>query len=106
MTHPMKNRTAIVGLGITEMGRVYRSASDLACEAVFLALKDAGLNKSELDGLLEKVNARVTGPRLEVSQREAFINQVPWTLSVLKKTSAGGFVKESDFLLLAPPQIP
>ena len=52
MTHPMKNRTAIVGLGITEMGRVYRSASDLACEAVFLALKDAGLNKSELDGYL------------------------------------------------------
>ena len=58
MTHPMKNRTAIVGLGITEMGRVYRSASDLACEAVFLALKDAGLNKSELDGLL--INAGLT----------------------------------------------
>jgi len=54
----MKNRTAICGLGITEMGRVYRSASDLATEAVFLALKDAGLAKSELDGLL--INAGLT----------------------------------------------
>ena len=45
MTHPMKNRTAIVGLGITEMGRVYSSPSDLASEAVFLALKDEGHNK-------------------------------------------------------------
>ncbi len=58
MSHPMKNRTAICGLGITEMGRVYRSASDLATEAVFLALKDAGLAKSELDGLL--INAGLT----------------------------------------------
>ena len=58
MTHPMKNRAAICGLGITEMGRVYRSATDLATEAVFLALKDAGLKKSELDGLL--INAGLT----------------------------------------------
>lgn len=58
MSHPMKNRTAICGLGITEMGRVYRSASDLATEAVFLALKDTGLAKSELDGLL--INAGLT----------------------------------------------
>ena len=58
MSHPMKNKTAICGLGITEMGRVYRSAADLATEAVFLALKDAGLPKSELDGLL--INAGLT----------------------------------------------
>ena len=58
MSHPMKNRTAICGLGITEMGRVYRSATDLATEAVFLALKDAGLAKTELDGLL--INAGLT----------------------------------------------
>ena len=58
MPHPMSGATAICGLGITEMGRVYRDASDLAAEAVYMALDDAGLDKSELDGLL--INAGVT----------------------------------------------
>jgi acetyl-CoA acetyltransferase len=40
------------------MGRVYRDAEDLAAEAVYLALADAGLPKSQLDGLL--INAGVT----------------------------------------------
>src|SRR5258705_5656274 len=45
--------TAICGLGMTELGRVYeRTASDFAAEAVLAALADAGLAKSELDGLL------------------------------------------------------
>lgn len=58
MAHPMSGKAAICGLGMTEMGRVYRSATDLATEAVFLALGDAGLEKSQLDGLL--VNAGTT----------------------------------------------
>src|SRR5262245_35814214 len=45
--------TAICGLGMTELGRVYeRSASDLAAEAVLAACADAGIAKDELDGLL------------------------------------------------------
>ncbi len=52
MKHPMNSAAAITGLGLTEMGRVYRDAEDLAAEAVFLALEDAGLQKSDLDGLL------------------------------------------------------
>ncbi|MEM9622977.1 MAG: thiolase family protein [Pseudomonadota bacterium] len=52
MAHPISGKTAICGLGMTDMGRVYRSASDLATEAVFRALDDAGLDKSQLDGLL------------------------------------------------------
>ncbi len=52
MKHPMNGSTAVCGLGITEMGRVYRSANDLAIEAVHLALADAGMDKSDLDGLL------------------------------------------------------
>lgn len=67
--------------------------------------RTVGGGGSSIDGLLEKVNERVTGPKLEVSQRDAFINGVPWALSILKKTSSGDYVKESDFLLLAPPQI-
>jgi acetyl-CoA acetyltransferase len=52
-THPLSGRTAITGLGMTELGRVYgRSATDFAVDAVLRALADAGLAKSELDGLL------------------------------------------------------
>jgi acetyl-CoA acetyltransferase len=44
---------AIAGLGLTEMGEVYgRSSTDLAAEAVRLAVADAGLALADLDGLL------------------------------------------------------
>ena len=43
MTQSLKGRYAIVGLGLTEMGRVYDSAMGFAVEAVRLALEDAGL---------------------------------------------------------------
>ncbi|MCH2337558.1 MAG: thiolase family protein, partial [Pseudomonadales bacterium] len=58
MNHPMNSATAVSGLGMTEMGRVYRSATDLATEAVYLAIDDAGIEKSELDGLL--INTGIT----------------------------------------------
>jgi acetyl-CoA acetyltransferase len=58
MAHPISGKAAICGLGMTEMGRVYRSANELAAEAVYLALADAGLEKSQLDGLL--INAGQT----------------------------------------------
>jgi acetyl-CoA acetyltransferase len=55
----LKGKTAISGLGITEMGRVYgHSAAWFATEAVRLALDDAGLQKNDIDGLL--VNQGVT----------------------------------------------
>ena len=58
--HPLRAATAICGLGLTEVGRVYdRTASDFAAEAVLLALADAGLAKRELDGLL--VSAGMAG---------------------------------------------
>ncbi|GAA1868871.1 thiolase [Pseudonocardia ailaonensis] len=44
---------AVVGLGVTDMThRVYGSGRDFAAEALALALADAGLDKSDLDGLL------------------------------------------------------
>jgi acetyl-CoA acetyltransferase len=49
----LRGRTAIVGLGITEQGKVYgRSPLGFAAEAVRLALADAGLARRDLDGLL------------------------------------------------------
>src|SRR5215216_4187495 len=51
MAHQAKS--AIVGLGLTEMGKVYgRTGSSLALEAIDLAIKDAGLKKEDVDGML------------------------------------------------------
>jgi acetyl-CoA acetyltransferase len=53
----IKGKGAIVGLGVTAMGKIYgRSTSDFAAEAISLALEDAGLKKSDLDGLLINAN--------------------------------------------------
>lgn len=53
----IKGKCAIAGLGVTPMGKIYgRSATDFAQEAVALALADAGLQKSEVDGLLINAN--------------------------------------------------
>jgi len=51
MTQSLKGRYAIVGLGLTEMGRVYDSAMGFAVEAVRRALDDAGLARQNVDGL-------------------------------------------------------
>ena len=65
----MKPESAIVGLGLTEMGKVYgRSITDFAAEAIALALDDAGLSVSDVDGLL--INANSTNemvPMLQMS---------------------------------------
>ena len=40
-----RTRGAVVGLGVTPMGRIYgRRAVDFAAEAIALALEDAGLD--------------------------------------------------------------
>jgi acetyl-CoA acetyltransferase len=56
----LRSKCAIAGLGATRMGKNFdhRHAMGFAIEAVELALKDAGLDRSDLDGLL--VNPGVT----------------------------------------------
>ncbi|MDT7548635.1 MAG: hypothetical protein QOE84_1029 [Actinomycetota bacterium] len=50
---PPGRRPVIAGLGLTEVGKVYgRTASQFAAEAVRLAVDDAGLAMSDIDGLL------------------------------------------------------
>lgn len=52
-TRELLRRAAIVGLGITETGKVYGpSAADFAADAVRLAVADAGLTLHDVDGLL------------------------------------------------------
>src|SRR5690242_12119167 len=55
---PIRDRAAIVGIGTTNFGAVYRdldrerSAYDLGIEALKNALDDAGLTKNDVDGLI------------------------------------------------------
>ncbi|MCC6266484.1 MAG: thiolase family protein [Dehalococcoidia bacterium] len=55
----MRGATAITGFGMTPMGRIYKSTVELAADATRTAIKDAGLRKDQIDGLL--INAGVTG---------------------------------------------
>jgi acetyl-CoA acetyltransferase len=54
---PNPSKGAIVGLGVTPMGKIYgRRSVDFAAEAIALALADAGLQKIDIDGLLINAN--------------------------------------------------
>ncbi|MBE0609281.1 MAG: thiolase family protein [Dehalococcoidia bacterium] len=59
MGHPLRGAVAITGLGMTPMGRIYKSTMELAADATRAALADAGLRKDQVDGLL--INAGITG---------------------------------------------
>jgi acetyl-CoA acetyltransferase len=55
----VRGTTAIVGVGTTEQGELPgRSANEIAVEAIELALADAGLQKSDVDGLITCMNLR------------------------------------------------
>jgi acetyl-CoA acetyltransferase len=57
-SHPSR-QPVIAGLGLTDVGKVYgRTAGQLAADAVRLAVADAGLSLTDVDGLL--VSAGVT----------------------------------------------
>jgi len=68
MPMSLRAATAIVGLGMTSMGRDFSHADPLsfAAEAVIRALADAGLKREELDGLLVSPGAvpqdQINGP--------------------------------------------
>lgn len=60
MKHPLRGASAITGLGMTPMGRIYgKTTTELAADAVKAAIADAGLRKDQVDGLL--INAGITG---------------------------------------------
>ncbi len=59
MGHPLRGAAAITGLGMTPMGRIYKSTTELAADATRAALADAGLRKDQVDGL--PINAGITG---------------------------------------------
>jgi acetyl-CoA acetyltransferase len=53
MPHPLRGAAAIAGLGITPQGKVYGNTPvGFAVDAVSRALEDAGLARTDLDGIL------------------------------------------------------
>jgi acetyl-CoA acetyltransferase len=51
-TAPVKNRTAVAGIGQTAFGKGLPDTElSLACQAISIAIDDAGINPSEVDGL-------------------------------------------------------
>ena len=53
MTSPIKDRYAIVGVGYTPQGRIPgRTSLSFHLEASANAIKDAGLNKNDVDGFI------------------------------------------------------
>lgn len=59
MAHPLRGVAAITGLGMTPMGRIFgKSETELAADAIRLAIADAGLEKPQVDGLL--INAGIS----------------------------------------------
>ena len=68
-------KSAIVGLGISEMGKVYgRSATSFALEAVGRAIEDAGLTKDQVDGLLMQPGIAQPGIGLPMQNQGGFKN--------------------------------
>ena len=60
MSDPIAGQTAICGLGVTAMGKIYgHDTTWFAAEAIKTAVEDAGIEKDQIDGLL--INAGITG---------------------------------------------
>lgn len=65
-THPVNGAAAIAGIGATEFSKFSgRSELQLACEAILAAVTDAGLQPSDVDGLV--TYTMETNPEIELA---------------------------------------
>jgi hypothetical protein len=72
MANEFSAGAAIVGLGISEVGRVYgKTVSDFAAEAVLNAIADAGLQLADVDGaIMSNGQSRLQGPQTQSQRRD------------------------------------
>lgn len=86
MSHVLRGRVAVAGVGLTEFGSLAgRSGLENTAEAIYRALKDAGIHKNEVDGLFTS-NFPDTFPALHLAE---YLGIQP---HVLDDTNIGGAV--------------
>ncbi|MFC4468998.1 hypothetical protein ACFPH6_31510 [Streptomyces xiangluensis] len=85
------------------MGKIYgRTAADFAAEAIALALEDAGLEKSDVDGLLLNGNGNLDmDPRLQFSL--GFEDLSMMNLMRAYESTVGSMVQYASLALEAGP---
>lgn len=67
MSNQLSGKAAIVGIGATEFSKASgRSEMSLACESVLAAIQDAGLQPSDIDGMV--TYTAETNPEIEVAR--------------------------------------
>jgi hypothetical protein len=60
--------------------------------------------KSKINEIQNKQNQIITQPNFQVVDRKLdILKSIPWTLAIYQKGLDGKWIKESDFLRLAPP---
>jgi acetyl-CoA acetyltransferase len=82
----LKDKYAIVGLGLTKQGKALGcSADELAAQAILKALEDSGMRKDEVDGYIYQ--AGIGGPNNVVPLRMAGIpSKFQWQLEAASTT--------------------
>ena len=100
------------GLNLKSLRAVLNTISDPGKNSLYLGNKDNILGykrgiamvKSKISEILNKQNQIINIPNFDVVDRKLdILKSIPWTFAIYQKGLDGKWVKESDFLRLAPP---
>lgn len=107
-----KSCIPIKSLNLNSLKVVLNTISEPGKNSLYLDSKDAILGykkaismiKSKINEIQNKQNQIITQPNFQVVDRKLdILKSIPWTLAIYQKGLDGKWVKESDFLRLAPP---
>ena len=99
-------------LNLNSLRLVLNTISDRGKNSLYLGSKDKiqgyknaiALIKSKINEIQNKQNQIITQPNFQVVDRKLkIIRSIPWTFAIYQKGLDGKWIKESDFLRLAPP---
>jgi len=94
---------SIVGLGLTDVGKVYgRTPNDFAAEAVRLAVAEAGLTLSDVDGLL--ITDGLGDQASIFLQRDLNLRDIPLMMNVGTWGTAPGVMLETAAMAISTGQ--
>jgi hypothetical protein len=99
-------------LNLNSLRLVLKTISDRGKNSLYLGSKDKiqgyknaiALIKLKINEIQNKQNQIITQPNFQVVDRKLkIIRSIPWTFAIYQKGLDGKWIKESDFLRLAPP---